>query len=287
MFNYLITPEQLKEQLNLPGVLVFDVRHDLQNHQAGKQAYQAGHIPGALFLDHETQLAAEKTGKNGRHPLPDRADFAALMRLQGLSSRTQVVVYDSSNGLFACHLWWMLRWLGHSKVAVLDGGWQAWLAMGGEQEAGARQATLTEAQALQSLRMADLPAMPVHTVDQVLADLGTSDSVVLDARAPERYRGELEPMDPVAGHIPGAINRSHVLNLESDGRFKSADQLRQEFLALLGPMRPEQLVHQCGSGITACHNLFAMEMAGLPGSSVYPGSWSEWVADPSRPVELG
>lgn len=286
MYKYLITPEQLKQHLHEPGYLIFDVRHDLLNHQAGLHAYQQGHIPGALFLDHEQQLAAEKTGKNGRHPLPKRSDFAALMRLQGLGTRTQVVVYDSSNGLFACHLWWMLRWLGHEKVAVLEGGWPAWLAIGGEQETGIRKPARTEAQALQSLPMSEHAAMPVRTVDQVSAELGSDNRVVLDARAPERFRGEHEPMDPVAGHIPGALNRSHLQNLEADGKFKTIEKLREEFDALLGHIKPPQVTHQCGSGITACHNLFAMEMAGLAGSNLYPGSWSEWVADASRPVEL-
>lgn len=285
MFNYLITPEQLQEHQNDAGWLIFDVRHDLQDHQAGWRAYQEGHIPRALFLDNETQLAAAKNGRNGRHPLPDRADFAALMRLQGLSTRTQVVAYDSSNGLLACHLWWMLRWLGHERVAVLDGGWQAWVQSGGEVETGVRKPALTEAQAVQSLRMAEQAGMPVVQAEQVLANLDAQTLLLVDARAPERYRGEVEPMDPVAGHIPGALNRSHLQNLQPNGRFKPVEQLKQEYADLLGSQTPAAVVHLCGSGITACHNLFAMEIAGLSGSSLYPGSWSEWVSDPHRPVQ--
>lgn len=287
MFDYLVTPEQLRANLGRADWLVFDVRHDLADHQAGRRAYEQGHIPGALFLDHETDLAAPRTGANGRHPLPDRQDLAALMRLQGLTSGMQVVAYDAQGSLFASHLWWMLRWLGHPHVAILDGGWQAWREAGGEVETGRRQPSVSEAQAVQSLNLPRQAAMPTVQADQVLANIAQPVFTVIDARAPERYRGEVEPMDPVAGHIPGALNRSHMNNLDAQGRFKPAGQLQQEFQALLGDMPASQVVHQCGSGITACHNLFAMELAGLNGSRIYPGSWSEWVSDPTRPVARG
>lgn len=287
MFDYLVTPEQLRANLGRADWLVFDVRHDLADHQAGRRAYEQGHIPGALFLDHETDLAAPRTGTNGRHPLPDRQDLAALMRLQGLTSGMQVVAYDAQGSLFASHLWWMLRWLGHPHVAILDGGWQAWREAGGEVETGRRQPSVSEAQAVQSLNLPRQAAMPTVQADQVLANIAQPVFTVIDARAPERYRGEVEPMDPVAGHIPGALNRSHTNNLDAQGRFKPAGQLQQEFQALLGDTPASQVVHQCGSGITACHNLFAMELAGLNGSRIYPGSWSEWVSDPTRPVARG
>ena len=287
MFDYLVTPEQLRANLGRADWLVFDVRHDLADHQAGRRAYEQGHIPGALFLDHETDLAAPRTGTNGRHPLPDRQDLAALMRLQGLTSGMQVVAYDAQGSLFASHLWWMLRWLGHPHVAILDGGWQAWREAGGEVETGRRQPSVSEAQAVQSLKLPRQAAMPTVQADLLLANIAQPVFTEIDARAPERYRGEVEPMDPVAGHIPGALNRSHTNNLDAQGRFKPAGQLQQEFQALLGDTPASQVVHQCGSGITACHNLFAMELAGLNGSRIYPGSWSEWVSDPTRPVARG
>lgn len=284
MYKLLISADELRAKLPARDWLVFDVRHDLADHQAGRKAYEQGHIPGALFLDHETQLSAPKTGANGRHPLPSRDDFAVLMRLHGLTGQSQVVVYDGGNGMYASHLWWMLRWLGHENVAVLDGGWQAWLDAGGAGETGVRSASVTEAQALQSLEPRAAAAMPTVDAQAVLENLENPSFVVVDARAANRYRGETEPMDPVAGHIPGALNRPSSLNLRDDGRFKAPDALRREFDALLDGRPATQVVHQCGSGITACHNLFSMELAGLKGSALYPGSWSEWCSDPARPV---
>ncbi|HXE19222.1 MAG TPA: sulfurtransferase [Castellaniella sp.] len=287
MTDLLIEAGTLRNRLARPGCLVFDVRHDLADHQAGRRAYEAGHIPGALYLDHEEQLSAPRTGRNGRHPLPDRGDFAALMRAQGLTARTEVVVYDAGNSMFAAHLWWMLRWLGHEAVSVLDGGWAAWVAIGAEVESGTRMPRLSEAQAIQSQVLSGKPSMPVVDARGVLANLDDHRLTVLDARAPERFSGSVEPMDPVAGHIPGALNRPFRLNVEPDGRFKSPAQLRREFETLLGDRLDRGIVHQCGSGITACHNLFAMELAGLRGSALYPGSWSEWCSDPARPVARG
>lgn len=284
MFKLLITADELRKAIASRNWLVFDVRHDLADHEAGRRAYEQGHIPGALFLDHERQLSAPKTGRNGRHPLPSRNDFAALMRSQGLTRQSQVVIYDGGNSMFAAHLWWMLRWLGHEQVAILDGGWPAWVAAGGEVQTGTNTASVTEAQAVQSMGAPREAGMPTVDAQAVLANLALPSFVVVDARAAERYRGEVEPMDPVAGHIPGALNRPSTLNVQADGRFRPAAELQQDFRNLLQGRSPDQVVHQCGSGITACHNLFAMELAGLTGSALYPGSWSEWCSDPARPV---
>lgn len=278
----LISAADLATHLGAADVRVFDVRHDLTNHAAGREAYAAGHIPGARYLDHETELAAARTGKNGRHPLPDRGQFGALMAAHGVTPETLVVAYDASGGMYAAHLWWMLRWLGHDRVAVLDGGWQAWQAAG--------LPISTEVAAPVRAGAPVTPAAPlVGSVDAqaVLDNIARPGFTVIDARAANRYRGEVEPMDPVAGHIPGALNRPNGQNLQADGRFKDAAQLRQEFTALLEGRDPAAIVHQCGSGITACHNLLSMEIAGLAGSRLYPGSWSEWCSDPSRPVAKG
>ncbi len=290
MGHLLIEAHELKKALAAgEGLLVFDVRHDLADHDAGARDYVQGHIPGAIFLDHETELSGQRTGKNGRHPLPDRGDFAVLMRLHGLSPEKQVVAYDSGGGAFAAHLWWLLRWLGHERVRVLDGGWAAWVAAGGKVDTAAPASLVTEAQAIQSAGWSGKPVMQVVTADQVLENIRSEKPAftVLDARSPERYRGEQEPIDPVAGRIPGALNRPNTANMTPEGRFKSSEALRSEFLEALGDTPPEQVVHQCGSGITASHNLFAMELAGLQGSRLYHGSWSEWCSDPERPVARG
>ncbi|WP_332698395.1 sulfurtransferase [Devosia sp.] len=287
MSDLLIDAPTLIDKLPASGWLVFDVRHDLADHAAGRAAYEQGHIPGALYLDHESQLSATRTGKNGRHPLPSRSEFAALMRAQGLIPDTMVVVYDGGNSMYAAHLWWMLRWLGHGNVAVLDGGWPAWVAAGGAVERCAGVPAITEAQAIENPGYPGQAGMPTVDAHQVLANIHEPSFTVLDARAANRYRGEVEPMDPVAGHIPGALNRPNTLNVRDDGRFKSAAELRHDFNEVLQGRRADQIVHQCGSGITASHNLFAMELAGLHGSALYPGSWSEWCSDPARPVARG
>nr|WP_233582966.1 sulfurtransferase [Candidimonas sp. SYP-B2681] len=280
----MIEAHELREKISCPGWLIFDVRHDLINHQAGRQAYEQGHIPGALYLDHERQLSAPKTGRNGRHPLPARTDFAAFMRTQGLSPQSQVVIYDGGNSMFAAHLWWMLRWLGHEKILVLDGGWSAWVGAAGPIEKGINLPKAFEAQALPDASYPDQAAMPTVDAQAVLENIDKPRFTVIDARATERFRGEVEPMDPVAGHIPAALNYPSSLNLQENGRFRSPMELRRHFETLLHGVAPERVVHQCGSGITACHNLFAMELAGLSGSALYPGSWSEWCSDPARPV---
>lgn len=283
MFSHLIQAAQLQQQRQHDW-LVLDVRHDLLNPQVGRMAYQQAHIPGAIFMDHDAVLVGQRSGKNGRHPLPERAALAQYLRAHGLQPQTQVVVYDAANSMFAAHLWWMLRWLGHENVAILDGGWQAWLAAYPDQVQTAAKAVTTMPSQWQE---SAAPAMPTVHVTEVLHNLEQPHFVVLDARAAERFRGEVEPIDPVAGHIPGAVNRPMSANLQADGQFKPAETLRAEFLSLLGERPAHQVVHQCGSGITACHNLFAMELAGLNGSVLYPGSWSEWISDASRPIAVG
>ena len=274
----------------LPGVLVsaddvaahpewrvFDCRHDLKNTGYGRQVYARGHIPGALFLHLDDDLSGVKTGSNGRHPLPEVAAFARRMSDCGVGDDVQVVAYDNEGGIFASRLWWMLRWLGHERVAVLDGGLAGW-------KRGKRP--LEEAAPVVAPRefVARPRDLSVSTA-QVLADLNPPSMLILDARSPERFRGENETLDPVGGHIPGAVNRFYFDNLDDAGcYFKPAGELRAEFDAILGGRPASVVVQQCGSGVTACHNLLAMELAGLPGSRLYPGSWSEWCADPSRPV---
>ncbi|PLC51187.1 sulfurtransferase [Pollutimonas subterranea] len=287
MSDLLIDAPTLIRKLPASDWLVFDVRHDLIDHMAGRVAYEQGHIPGALYLDHENQLAAPKNGTNGRHPLPSRDDFATLMRAQGLTPQTSVLVYDGGNSMYAAHLWWMLRWLGHDAVVVLDGGWAAWVAAGGPIESGSNMPAASNAQAVEGARYSGQAGMPTLDAQKILANIDEPSFTVLDARAANRYRGEIEPMDPVAGHIPGALNRPSTLNVQADGRFKPAAELRHDFNELLQGQPADRIVHQCGSGITASHNLFAMELAGLHGSVLYPGSWSEWCSDPARPVERG
>ncbi|MGZ8255406.1 MAG: sulfurtransferase [Burkholderiaceae bacterium] len=276
----LVTVEQLRNHLEDPGWCVIDVRHDLMNVAAGRRAYDAGHIPGAAFARIDDDLSGTKTGRNGRHPLPRREDLVHAFRRWGVDDDTQIVAYDAQGGNFAVRLWWLARWLGHARVALLDGGWPLWLAKTG--------LSSTEQPVRGAGHFSERPSMmPVVEVDEVVRNLGTRDRLVLDARTPERYRGDQEPIDPVAGHIPGARNRPWQSNLNPDQTVKPAALLRQEFEAALGTMAPTQVAHQCGSGVTACHNLLAMEIAGLTGSALYPGSWSEWIADAARPVAVG
>jgi len=278
----LISASELASRLNDAQTRIFDVRHSLTDHSQGQREFLSAHIPGAHYLDHETQLAAPRTGTNGRHPLPTRQAFATLMREHGVTPDTHVVIYDASGGMFSAHLWWMLRWLGHDRAQVLDGGWQAWQAGGHDTEEGA-----TEPVAASVGVSWPTPLANVVDVAAVVANIKHPAFTILDARAANRYRGEVEPMDPVAGHIPGALNRPNTENLQDDGRFKSSDVLKREFDLLLAGRSPKDIVHQCGSGITACHNLLAMELAGARGSRLYAGSWSEWCADPARPVAVG
>jgi thiosulfate/3-mercaptopyruvate sulfurtransferase len=275
--THLISAGDLAEALGDPDLAVFDCRHDLMNPEVGARAYQATHIAGAQFLHCDHDLSGPKTGANGRHPLPDPEAFATLLAERGVDNETQVVAYDDADGIFASRLWWMLRWLGHERVAVLDGGFPAWVEEGLPRARGIeRRPSAYFGYRLMRNSLAD--AQFVHTH---LNDPGT---LLLDARAPERFRGEAEPLDPVAGHVPGAVNRFFGLNLDADGRFKPPSLLRAEYELLLKARDARDVVHMCGSGVTACHNLLAMEIAGLCGSRLYAGSWSEWCSDPARPI---
>lgn len=282
IYDTLISIDQLAAaQRGATPPLVFDCSFELTNHDAGRQAYAAGHVPGAHYLHLEHVLSAEKTGRNGRHPLPAREAFAQAMAALGVGDDTQVVAYDNAGGMYAARLWWMLRWTGHRAVAVLDGGIGAWKA------AGQPLSTDTPAAAAPG-RFTLRPSLAsTLNYEQVKANIATQDRLVLDARAPERFRGENETMDPVGGHIPGARNRLFKDNLDADGRFKPAARLRQEFDALTGGRPAAGIVSQCGSGVTACHNLLAMEIAGLQGAALYPGSWSEYCAQPGAPIATG
>ena len=278
--SMLISVAQLREHVNNPLWRVIDVRHDLFDAEAGPRAYHAGHIPGAVFASIDAVLSGKKTGSNGRHPLPPRDALVEAFRAWGIDNNTQIVAYDAQGGQFAARLWWLARWLGHQRVGLLDGGWQKWLS----------EANLSSQKMADQTRgsfVASTSLVSVVTVAQVAGSLGSRDRILLDARTPERYRGEQEPIDPVAGHIPGARNRPWQQNLNADQTFKSAVELRHEFDLMLGADAPQKITHQCGSGVTACHSVFAMQLAGLPGSALYGGSWSEWVSDRSRPVATG
>jgi thiosulfate/3-mercaptopyruvate sulfurtransferase len=257
--------------------VLLDCSFDLVDPAAGAAAYARGHLPGAVHADLERDLSGAKNGRNGRHPLPDRAALAAAAGRWGVSPGVQVVAYDGQGAACAARAWWLLRWLGHDAVAVLDGGVAAWVAAG-----GALDGTVPQTRP-QPPYPAGPAAMPTIDADELLAALGRVR--LLDARAAERFRGDIETLDPVAGHIPGARLRFFRDNLQPDGRFKPAAALRAEFDALGGT--PADWVHACGSGVTACHNMLAMAHAGLEGGRLYPGSWSEWCADPARPVARG
>jgi len=273
----LIDAHELQALLGAGGATVLlDCGFDLADPAAGARAYAAGHLHGALYAHLDRDLAGQKTGSNGRHPLPTFSDFAARVGGWGIEPGTQVVCYDDQGGVYASRAWWLLRWLGHTEAAVLDGGRAAWVKAGGALQIDAP--TVNE----RPPYPASTPAMP--TVDAAALQRQLGVALLLDARSPERFRGESETLDPVAGHIPGASNRFFKLNLAADGRFKPAAQLREEFQQLGSAA---DVVHQCGSGVTACHNLLAMAHAGLQAGALYPGSWSEWCSDPARPVARG
>jgi thiosulfate/3-mercaptopyruvate sulfurtransferase len=278
-YRTLVGTEVLAAHLTDPDWVVIDCRHDLFKPEAGHLAYEKSHIPGARFLHLDLDLAGPKTGKNGRHPLPNTDTLAAKLGAIGVGAGKQVVAYDSQESMNAARLWWLLRWLGHDAVAVLDGGWRKWV----EEE----RPYTTEVPTPTPSHFSARPRGGWVDVQFVLSQLDRPQVLVLDARAPARFRGEVEPIDPVAGRIPGSVNRFYRDNLNDECCFKPAAQLRTEFEALLGDRPATEVVHSCGSGVSTCHNMLAMEIAGLSGSLLYPGSWSEWCADPARPVARG
>jgi thiosulfate/3-mercaptopyruvate sulfurtransferase len=281
-YTTLISATELTSHINDSNLLLVDCRHDLANPDAGQQAYLAGHLPQARFAHLDQLLSGAKTSADGkfkgRHPLPQRDDFIAAMQALGINANTQVVAYDAHGGMFAARLWWLLRWVGHVQVAVLDGGLPAWQAQGGRLSSELPVIAAGNLQAQASL-------VTTIDADALLANIAQPLLSVIDARSADRYRGENETLDAVGGHIPGAKNRFFKDNLNVDGSFKSPQTLRNEWSALL--TNPQTTVMQCGSGVTACHNLLALEVAGLPGARLYPGSWSEWSSDPTRPVATG
>lgn len=283
MSQLLVTTAELAAHLADPAWRVFDCRHDLRQTAYGEQAYARGHIPGAQFLHLDRDLSGPMTGTNGRHPLPDPGVLAGTLSRHGIDGDTQVVAYDNEGGIFAARLWWLLRWLGHANVAILDGGLAAW-----------KRAKLPLEDSVPRFESAAfvprtglLGNAPVG-VDYVVSHLGAADMTLIDARNAARFMGQNETIDPVAGHIPGAVHRCYADNLDDDDCFfKPAEQLRAEFEVLLAGQDGGNVVQYCGSGVTACHNLIAMERAGIGGSRLYVGSWSEWCSDPARPIATG
>ena len=297
-YTTLISAAQLQALMaSGQAVRVFDCTFDLMQPHAGEQQYLAAHIPGAIYADLDTALSAkhgvpgghgviiasgaDAPASGGRHPLPNRERFATWLSSVGLANDMQAVVYDRNGANYCGRLWWMLKWAGHDKVAVLDGGLQAWQAAGGAVNSGEEPAHF------QTNFLLAPPLARLVDAQTVAQQLGRPSQTLIDARAPARFKGEVEPLDPVAGHIPGALNRPFGQNLTPDGKFKPAEQLRTEFEALLGGRDPATVVHQCGSGVSALPNLIAMEVAGLGRTTLYAGSWSDWCSDPRRPVAQG
>lgn len=279
MFKTLISTDALASQQDASWVVV-DCRYDLRDVPWGAAQYRQGHVPGAVYASLSHDFAAPPNGRNGRHPLPCVEEIEATFGRLGIGNGTQVVAYDQDSGMFASRLWWMLRYLSHDTVAVLDGGWAKWVREGRPVQAGEehRPAAVFTGRRRKDLRV---------PVDQVETHVGTGSFLLVDARAPERFEGTVEPIDRRAGHIPGAINHFHKRNVAKDGVLLPVEELRAQFSMTFGDHSAEQVIVYCGSGVTACHNLLAMEHAGLEGGKLYPGSWSEWSADPKRPVETG
>jgi thiosulfate/3-mercaptopyruvate sulfurtransferase len=279
-FTTLISTAALASHMDDPAFAIVDCRYKLDDAKWGEREYEAAHIPGAVYADLGHDLAGPRSGTNGRHPLPDPHTLAHTFSRLGIASGVQVVAYDQDNSMYASRLWWMLRWLGHDAAAVLDGGFARWKAEGRPTKGGG------EARAPRKFSASPRSEMSVG-VDDVAAQLGTSGLQLVDARAPERYRGETEPIDKTPGHIPGAKNHFFQWNLDESGRFRTPEELRARMKASIGDTPPDRVVCYCGSGVTACHNLLALEHAGMKGARLFAGSWSEWSSDPSRPVEKG
>lgn len=275
-FSTLVSCSQLADHLTDPQWVIVDCRHQLSDVGYGEREYAKGHLPGAVFMHLDRDLSAAMTGRNGRHPLPDPPLLADKLGAAGISRATQVVVYDDDGGMYAVRLWWLLRWLGHDRVAVLDGSIRRWIQEG--------RPLTTEVPDRAAAGFDIEPRDWVATAAEVEASLEKNEFSLIDARGPDRFRGENETLDAVGGHIPGARNRFFRDNLDEQGGFRTAAELRQQYLAVLAGVEPAQAIMYCGSGVTACHNLLAMEIAGLPGARLYAGSWSEWCSAPARPV---
>ena len=297
-YTTLISAGQLQALMQSSEPLrIFDCSFELMQPHAGEQHYLAAHIPGAIYADLETALSArhgvpgahgvitatgaDAPASGGRHPLPNREKFATWLSSIGMGNEMQAVVYDRNGANYCGRLWWMLKWAGHERVAVLDGGLQAWQAAGGAVSSGEEPAHF------QSNFLLGPAQATLVDAERIAAELGRPSQTLIDARATPRFKGEVEPLDPVAGHIPGALNRPFGLNLTPEGKFKPAEQLKAEFVALLGQRDPATVVHHCGSGVSALPNLIAMEVAGLGRTALYAGSWSDWCSDPNRPVAQG
>jgi thiosulfate/3-mercaptopyruvate sulfurtransferase len=278
--NVLVSARLLRRHLGEPSWAVFDCRFDLERPAWGERSYLEQHIPGAVYAHLERDLCAKPDGHNGRHPLPDNATLVALFSRLGISAKTQVIAYDTSGGPYAARLWWTLRYIGHDRAAVLDGGLAAWREMG-YAERGGREIR-PEAEFVPHPH----PEM-IAQGEEIRRSLDTPGIFLLDARSAERFWGEAEPYDPVAGRIPGATNRFWKENLDSRGHFRPAEELRKDFKGLLGQVPASRIVSYCGSGVTAAQNLLALAHARLDGGRMYPGSWSEWCAQPENPIACG
>ncbi|MGD8557151.1 MAG: sulfurtransferase [Chromatiales bacterium] len=269
-YTTLIDTQSLYENLDADDLVIIDCRFDLMHPGAGEQEWKASHIPGSLYAHLDRDLSAPVTSTVGRHPLPRPDTFAKTLESWGIGNQSQVVAYDASDGAYAVRLWWMMRWLDHHRVAVLDGGWQKWID---------ENRPVNDAEPLVQPGHFDYRADDDQwfTTPEIKSELAKGYIILLDARTTERFRGESEPIDPVAGHVPGAVNFPYHQNLDDNGCFLSPGELKKRYRDFLGEIDQHHVVHMCGSGVTACHNLLAMEHAGLSGSRLYPGSWSEWI----------
>ena len=273
----LINTQDLRQHLADPEWVVVDCRFNLAKPDAGYQAYKAAHIPGAHYANLDRDLAAPKYQGSGRHPLPSATALCDTLARWGIERRSTVIAYDDSGGAIAARLWWLLRWVGHERAGLLDGGWPAWSASGFDVSAD-------EPPKRSGRFDGTVGQMPAVSTDEVVSNLKTRDFLLIDARAASRFAGQDETIDPVAGHVPGAMSLPFQGNLTAEGRFQSPRILRERFSAALAGRPVQDVVSMCGSGVTACHNLFALELAGMPGARLYGGSWSEWIASPGRPI---